>query len=1382
MVGRSVIEAKVRAPQLRAVSRDRLHDTLADLWTHRFGLIVAPAGSGKTTLLAQFAAQVEVPVAWYRAEPADATEQALLAHIERGCDGRFDGLATGWESVDDLLKALSAWSGPGGLIVIDEIDALWGTEAEAAIERLIDYLPPGWAILASARRPPGINLSRLRVAGHLLEVGPEDLRFRFWEVERLFRDFYGEPLPPDQLAELTRRTEGWAAGLQLFHLATKGQSALDRGRLLTELGRRSRLMQEYLAANVVDQLPSDLREFLVATSVLGRLTPELCDAVTGRGDSAKVLAELEQARLFTHSTGSGAFRYHEVLRSHLEASLLDSHGETESRDRFRTAGVLLEAAGAVPDALRAYCRAEDWDTVTRLLGGQGEAALDGSASDWIELLPSALTDQDPWLLLGSARRHLAIGRWTAAIDAYQRAEEMFAQGQSAELCRRERRALTMWLEPIAVPGSDWTGALRAATRRDPVAAVSGLRGETPEDAFARATGLVLAGEVRSARRALTELEGLPVSAPLTLGIELVDAVARMLAGEPVVIELDGVGERADVLGLPWIAQLARGFVRGQRTSRRSEDKGDPWAGPLSELLGSMRTLLAGGRPAADLGEVADQFRRVGAPVLEAWARSAGALAAARERRPGAVVLARDAEIRARSAVVPGALALALVALCIADGAHAEAHIRTAREIGDRTGLDIGRLLGSATGPGSAGARRRLVGRDRERDELHAYVDGLGSGRGRTILLTGPSGIGKTRLAEDLAAHAESSSVSVLWAQASSGAGPYWVWGQIVRSHIMSRDLVADPVRSENLAALSRLVPELPELLPNVDLDIDTEATQQEVFEATAVFLRSVAARGPLVIVIDDLHLADATGMHLFSFLSGALVAEPVVLVGAYQERGELGLAGLTAASRLRLGGLAVADVEALVIDATGEQPAGPLVEALAELTEGNPFFILEIARMLAAERSGQLGELGRGDLRLPPSLRDLALGRLAALPDDCRRVLDVAAVIGRTFSLGVLEASVAAPGVDVMGCIGQACEAQLVEEDGPAPATYRFTHGLLQEALYGAVPVAERSRCHTVVGEAIEAISAPLVEPRVPELAHHLLLGAATGDRAKAAAFGRRAATQALDHAAYEDAIFWASASLEALSGLRGHTELKRRLLDLSAQAELAVGDSARASDLLAAVASLGGTAEAVSDQESRLAVLCFGSLRATIAGQEIDLTAMKPRVRSLMRYFALHAGEQVHRDQLIDSLWPGDITAKVGTRNLQTAISSLRHHLEPGVGRGAASILVREGDTYRLVLPATDSTDVRAFESAVSSAAEASRRDDHLTAIVAARKAVALHSADLFEDEGAAEWVQADRDRFRLKAADTAELGATAALAADDLASAVALAEHGVRIDRYRD
>ncbi|MGH2690414.1 MAG: BTAD domain-containing putative transcriptional regulator, partial [Actinomycetota bacterium] len=206
------------------------------LWNHRLGLVIAPAGSGKTTLLAHVAAASPAAVGWYRAEGID-DEQTLLAYLQTAV-GAVEEPA--WRTVEDAARGLEQRCSRRTLLVVDDVHCIAGTPAEAALARVVDYAPPGITFLLSSRYMPDLNVSRLRVAGEVLEVNADDLRFRTWEVERLFRDCYDDPLTPEELARVTHRTEGWAAGLQLFHLASHGKSHAERRRLITALSGRSR--------------------------------------------------------------------------------------------------------------------------------------------------------------------------------------------------------------------------------------------------------------------------------------------------------------------------------------------------------------------------------------------------------------------------------------------------------------------------------------------------------------------------------------------------------------------------------------------------------------------------------------------------------------------------------------------------------------------------------------------------------------------------------------------------------------------------------------------------------------------------------------------------------------------------------------------------------------------------------------------------------------------------------------------------------------------------------------------------------------------------------------------------------------------------------------
>ena len=691
---RPVPTAKVRVPEARGLGRVRLDGILGTVFDHRLALVVAPAGSGKTTLLSHFAAGAGCPVAWYRAEASDVGETALLRNLELACGEAIDGLRTGWASVEDAAAAMDEHPVPRAAIVVDDLHTLYGTPAEAALEQLLGYLPAGMALVMATRRAPSFALSRLRVQGDLLEVGADDLRFRAWEVEQLFKVVYGQALAPSDLSTLTRRTEGWAAGLQLFHLASQGKSVADRHRLVAGLGARTRLVREYLADNVLGELPDDLRAFLVGSCVLSTLSGPLCDELLGTAGSDAVLADLERRQLFCVPLDQeGRYRYHEVLRSHLEATLVDQVGEAAARDRYRTAAGLHEKADDPVGAIRAYCRAEDWDAVGRLLGAQSEVLV-GDPGAWVDALPPAVVADDPWLVLASARRAVAHGRLQGASDCYAEAEQAFGVGRGVESARAERSQLRPWIDarPDRQPG--WSGLLRAASIRDAAAVsreASALAG--PLGRFVQGIAEVLAGRPDEGQALLLRAAASPEASPV---VEFAATAAAALASlwgatEPVAPAL--VEELADALGLPWaqrvgaaaLALLVPGALPDD--SRRPFDvEADDWGGALCALHAGLASLRDGVPAVVVLDEAVSRLGFLGADLLEVHARAALAHALAVEGRPEALPTARQAADDARRLGAHGAAVRALVAAAAADPAHADTWVQRAQRSAAAFGL------------------------------------------------------------------------------------------------------------------------------------------------------------------------------------------------------------------------------------------------------------------------------------------------------------------------------------------------------------------------------------------------------------------------------------------------------------------------------------------------------------------------------------------------------------------------------------------------------------------------------------------------------------------------------------------------------------------------
>jgi DNA-binding SARP family transcriptional activator len=582
---------------------------------------------------------------------------------------RDAGIASGgtWETLEQAAESLHRDANEATvLLIIDDFHQLLGTEAEQVLERLISYMPERMAILIGSRRVPTFNIARARLADRLLEVGQNDLRFRTWEVEELFHHHYGERLSPEQVAELTRKTEGWAAGLQFFRLAIRGKPPRERSRLLAEFDGGSAMFRDFLARDVLADLPPDLREFMIRTSPLGWMTASLCDAFLGTTDARAHLAEAERRQVFTQSVGADAYRYHEVLRSHLEDALQEQLGDHVARNEHHRAAVLLEDADRVPEAVRAYCRAEDWSAVSRLADERGENdSLGGLPAGGA--LPAALAGE-PWALLSQARALVRSGRLHAAIDRYGEAERGFGAARGAETCRRERVAVSSWVERIPAPLTGWVADLRRATMKlqsDSIDIPQHAGALTAGDRLVIGVTFLLAGRTRAAREQLAAVADDSDSNGLIPAVgQLVCALAGFMEGDPSQCALSAWAVEQLETDVNWLAQLGWTIVEAD-TSRAVEDAdtvrqrcrvdGNEWGGALAAIVEAELWLHhptpdLGGPVGEALADAVATFDRLGAGVLAACAEADRSAVLAAMADPTAAHAARGAD---RRAVVTG---------------------------------------------------------------------------------------------------------------------------------------------------------------------------------------------------------------------------------------------------------------------------------------------------------------------------------------------------------------------------------------------------------------------------------------------------------------------------------------------------------------------------------------------------------------------------------------------------------------------------------------------------------------------------------------------------------------------------------------------------------
>jgi DNA-binding SARP family transcriptional activator len=452
------------------------------------------------------------------------------------------------------------------------------------------------------------------------------------------------------------------------------------------------------------------------------------------------------------------------------------------------------------------------------------------------------------------------------------------------------------------------------------------------------------------------------------------------------------------------------------------------------------------------------------------------------------------------------------------------------------------LTPGAEAPPGRRAAGVFVGRIWELEALEAGLDDAFAGRGRLFLAVGEPGIGKSRLADEFASRAKQRAALVLWGRCweGDGASTYWPWVQALRSYIRARDPdVLRTVIGPRAPELAQLVPDLEELIPelNSTRPLDPDSTRFELFDSVTTFVRNAAGEQTLVLVLDDLHAADESSLLMLRFLAGELAEIPIVVLGTYREEepvddepASAALAELRRlpAHRLRLGGLAPSEIASFVEVSTGVTPSKKLVDAVHGETEGNPLFVGEVVRLLAAE--GRLTEAPGVDWRLqiPAGVHEASAERLRRLSKNCRRVLTIASALGREFSAEALEHVSELSGDELLEGLDEAFAARVLTEVPGAPDRMRFSRAGLRDALYSDLSTARRARLHLRIGEALEELYGD-DDVRVDELAHHFFLAGPGGDVEKTIGYSRRAGDRAVGLLAHEDAVRHYQHALKAI-------------------------------------------------------------------------------------------------------------------------------------------------------------------------------------------------------------------------------------------------------------
>ncbi|WP_329264909.1 AAA family ATPase [Streptomyces sp. NBC_01478] len=414
----------------------------------------------------------------------------------------------------------------------------------------------------------------------------------------------------------------------------------------------------------------------------------------------------------------------------------------------------------------------------------------------------------------------------------------------------------------------------------------------------------------------------------------------------------------------------------------------------------------------------------------------------------------------------------------------------------------------------------LVGRAEELAVLRRTMEPAFAGGTAIGVVEGEPGVGKTRLLEEAVAEAAGRGALVVWGRCLDGDGTpsMWPWVQAIGTFV---DGLSSAAREEWLAGdLGRLVEPRGDVLAAPLLP--DSGFRFRLFERVVAVMGQASAQRPVVLVIDDLQWADGTSLQLFEHVAARLPAGTVIL-GALRDRApapgpELSrmLAAVSRAPghrRFRLGPLNRDDVAELVRRETGRTTGPDTARSTYARTAGNPFFVLELTRLLAD--GGELTDAaGAG---VPTTVRDVVLDRMAGLDGDARDLLRIAALIGRDVELGLL-ARVA--GLDVASCLErlEPVTALGMLESGPDnPFSFRFAHDLVREAVSATTPPSRASRLHLRVSDALDDTD-PDGESVAERLAHHLWAAGPLAEPARTAAALVRAGGRAAGKSALEAA------------------------------------------------------------------------------------------------------------------------------------------------------------------------------------------------------------------------------------------------------------------------
>ncbi len=498
----ALLDTKFYVPRPRRglVPRPRLSEQLDRGAAAKLMLVSAPAGFGKTTLLAEWLVGPAGPAddrraAWLSLDRGDNDPVSFWAYVIAALRTVASGVAESAlallharqrPAIETVLTALLndlAAIRAGIVLVLDDYHVIDAREVQEGMAFLLDHLPPSLHVVIASRADPALPLARLRVRGELAEIRAAELRFTPDEAAAYLNGMMGLQLTARDVTALEARTEGWIAALQLAALSMQGRD--DVAGFIDGFAGDDRYVVDYLAEEVLQRQSDRVQAFLLQTSILGRLSGPLCDAVTGQGGGKATLEALDRGNLFLVPLDGRRrwYRYHHLFADVLQARLLDEQ-PGQVPDLHRRASAWHEQHGEPPVAIGHALAAGDFgraaDLVELAIPAMARTRQEATVRAWLEMIPDDVVRVRPVLSVGFAGALLTGGELEGVEGRLRDAERWLdpatgaregPQAPPAEMvvadeeeCRRLPGTIEMYRAGLALARSDIPGTVRHAQR------------------------------------------------------------------------------------------------------------------------------------------------------------------------------------------------------------------------------------------------------------------------------------------------------------------------------------------------------------------------------------------------------------------------------------------------------------------------------------------------------------------------------------------------------------------------------------------------------------------------------------------------------------------------------------------------------------------------------------------------------------------------------------------------------------------------------------------------------------------------------------------------------------------------------------------------------